>query len=62
MKKHVLEIDIDASQEDWDAFLAEIEKTEMRLAELEVEARRIGGQVEESVLRPWLQRLRESLE
>lgn len=62
MKKHVLEIDIDAPQEDWDAFLAEIEKTEMRLAELEVEARRIGGQVEESVLRPWLQRLRESLE
>ena len=61
MKRRELTIYIDAPQEEWDAFLAEIEATEVRLAELEIEARRVASE-DERMLPTWLQRVMENFE
>ena len=37
MKRRELTIHIDASRDEWDEFLAEIERAEMQLAQLELE-------------------------
>lgn len=64
MKRRELTIYIDAPQEEWDAFLAEIEKAEMQLAQLELEARHLSELAEpaEPMLPPWLQRVMEAID
>lgn len=64
MKRRELTIHIDASRDEWDQFLAEIEKAEMQLAQLELEARQLAEPAEpaEPMLPPWLQRVMEALD
>ena len=61
MKRRELTIHIDASQDEWDQFLAEIEKAEMQLAQLELKARQLAEPAE-PMLPPWLQRVMEALD
>ena len=61
MKRREVTIYIDAPQEEWDRFLATIEETEVRLAALELEARRVAAS-DERLLPAWLQRVMEDCE
>lgn len=64
MKRRELTIHIDASRDEWDEFLAEIERAEMQLAQLELEARQLAERAEtaEPMLPPWLQRVMEAID